>query len=95
MVCFEIVDVLAKYQGPKVFAEEFDNVERVVEPWPFFRKSVTSSMSHHGAMYTEVVGYSFTFPPAPVQLDILACPGDSVRRPDPPPRPASSSRHPR
>lgn len=31
MVCLEVVDVFAEDEGPEVFAEEFDDVEGVVE----------------------------------------------------------------
>lgn len=31
MVSLQIVDVLAKHEGPQVFAEKLDDIERIVE----------------------------------------------------------------
>jgi hypothetical protein len=40
VVCLEIVNVLAKDEGPKVFAEKLDYVEGVVEAGPIAGESV-------------------------------------------------------
>lgn len=34
MICFQVVDVFAKEERPEVFAEELDDVERLVEARP-------------------------------------------------------------
>ena len=42
MVRLEVVNLLPKHQRPEVFAEELDDVERVVEPRPVAREPATS-----------------------------------------------------
>ena len=33
VVCFQIIDLLPKYQHPQVFAKKFDNVKCIDESW--------------------------------------------------------------
>lgn len=60
MICFEVVDVLAKDYGPKVFAEELDDIEGIIKTWPFSRKPTTLSVSSPGAMRSKSQGEQYS-----------------------------------
>ncbi len=47
MVRLEVVNLLPKHQRPEVFAEELDDVERVVEPRPVAREPAVPNVSDH------------------------------------------------
>lgn len=67
VIRFQVVDVLAKDERPKVLAEELDDVERIVEAWAIPREPVFPALL--AADYSNM-RIRATFPRDPVLHDI-------------------------